>query len=98
MSTYTYKRLRKPADCGVWIPATKSFCEEPIHLWRRCEAHYIALKHDDLYETFRAMNLEQRQKSLDVLDDVQKHRPKWEFQGDEATLIAAQEQDDSTAS
>ena len=77
---YRYKRLKKADECGVWVPATQSFCEKPVYLWRRCEEHYVALKRDDLFETLRAMKQVQRQKALDMLDDVQKHRPTgWEY-------------------
>jgi hypothetical protein len=95
MSKYQYKRIRKPDDCGCWVPATQSFCAKPGYLWRRCEEHYVELTHDDLYETLRAMSLEQRQKALDMLDDVQKHRPKWEFAGAEDELTASQEIQDA---
>jgi hypothetical protein len=80
MSKYTYKRLRTPDDCGVWVPATQSFCERPVHLYRRCEEHFAALKKDDLYETIRLMAPEERKTALDVLDSVQKHRPAWEYE------------------
>jgi hypothetical protein len=92
---YRYNRLKKADECGVWVPATQSFCSKPVYLWRRCEEHYVALKRDDLYETIRAMTQEQRHAALNVLDDVQKHRPKWEFQGAEDELIAAQEKHDA---
>ena len=92
---YRYKRLKKADECGVWVPATQSFCSKPVYLWRRCEEHYVALKHDDLYETFRAVSPEQRKTALDVLDDVQKRRQKWEFVGAENKLIQEQEKKDA---
>lgn len=83
MSKYQYKRLKKADPCEVWIPVSQSFCEKPVYLWRRCQEHYAALKHDDLYETFRAMSPEERKTALDMLDNVQKHRSKWEYEPQE---------------
>jgi hypothetical protein len=79
MSKYTYKRLKKPDDCGVFVVATQSFCEKPVSQWRRCAEHFAALQRDDLYETIRAMTQEERKTALDLLDDVQKRRPGWEY-------------------
>jgi hypothetical protein len=84
MGKYQYRRLKKADECGVWVPATQSFCKKPVHLWRRCEEHYVALKHNDLYETIRAMSPEERKRAIDMLDNVQKHRPAgWEYEPQE---------------
>jgi len=80
MSEYTYKRLKKPDDCGVFVAATQSFFKKPVSQWRRCAEHYAALTHDDLFETIKAMTPVARNRALDKLDDVQKHRPKWEYE------------------
>jgi hypothetical protein len=77
--------------CLVWMG--HRFCENPIYRYRRCEAHFAALKRDDLFKSIHAMSEEQRQKALDMLDDEQKHRPRWQYEGREAELIAAQERE-----
>jgi hypothetical protein len=77
--------------CGVWMG--HGFCWNPIFRWRRCEAHFAALKRDDLYRSIRAMSVEQRERALEVLDDLQKRRPGWEYENPqgEAALIVEQE-------
>jgi predicted amidohydrolase YtcJ len=83
------KRRTKDEPCGVFMGR---FCENPVYRYRRCEAHFAALKHHGLFESLHAMSDEQREKALDMLDDVQKRRPRWEYAGKESELIAAQEQ------
>jgi hypothetical protein len=82
--------------CGVFMG--HGFCENPVYHstgparhYRRCEVHFAALKRDDLFDSLKLMDDEQREKALDMLDDIQKHRPHWEYEGREAELIAAQE-------
>jgi hypothetical protein len=91
------RHTKEPEPCGIFMG--HSFCENPIYRgtgparhYRRCEVHFAALKHDDLFESLCAMSDEQREKALDMLDDIQKHRPHWEYEGREAELIATQEQ------
>jgi hypothetical protein len=69
------------------------FCENRQYRYRRCEAHFAALKQDGLFGSLYAMAEEQRERALDMLDQLQKVRPRWEFAGRESELIAAQEQD-----
>jgi hypothetical protein len=88
-------RGRGHETCGVWIPAEQKFCEEPVLALRRCRRHYDNLKKDDLWRSLQRMEKEQRERSLDMLDDVQKHREPWTYRNDEGErqLIAEQERD-----
>jgi hypothetical protein len=94
------RRSKDVELCGVFMG--HSFCENPIYKgtnparrYRRCEVHFAALKRDDLYESLRALDDEHFEKALSMLDDVQKHRPRWQYEGREAELIAAAQEQKS---
>lgn len=85
-------RCRQIRECGVYIPARGSFCDLPcISIFRRCEFHTRALHQDGLSESLRHMKAAERKQALNMLDAVQKIRPPWTYAGDEESLIAAQE-------
>jgi hypothetical protein len=77
--------------CGVFMGY--DFCENPQYRYRRCEVHFAALKRDDLFDSLKRMDDDQRERALDMLDQVQKVRPRWEYEGREAELIASQERE-----
>lgn len=80
------KHSKDPELCGVFMG--HGFCENRVYRYRRCEAHFAALKRDDLFKSLHAMSEEQRERALDMLDQTQKVRPRWEFSGDEESLAA----------
>ena len=88
---------RPKAKCGIWMPATRDFCEELNFCYRRCQKHYEILKRDaKLFKRLRAASREERAVMLDALDLVQKVRPEssWEYENPagEAELIARGEE------
>ena len=58
---------------------------------RRCRRHYYNLKKDNVWGSMQSMTKERRSAALDVLDDVQKRRPPWQYEGNEAGLISERE-------
>ena len=85
-------RSRGHNPCGVWIPAENKFCIEPTFSCHRCTKHYADLKKDDQWASLRRMGREQKERALDVLDNIQKRRPSWSYEPQgEAELIAEQE-------
>ena len=84
-------RNRGHEICGIWIVSEGKFCEEFVFSLRRCKRHYYALKKDDLWRLLQLMTKEQREIALNVLDEMQRHRPHWQYEGNEAGLIAEQE-------
>lgn len=84
-------RSFRRATCRIWTGV--DFCEEHQFCYRRCRAHYEALKRDaDLYRSLKAASKEERKKMLDRLDAVQKRRPTngWQYENPsgEADLMA----------
>jgi hypothetical protein len=82
------RKYRQP-PCGVLTP--HGFCELPQKRFGRCAYHVECLKADSHFEMLRKAKAADRKRIIAVLDAAQKVRPHWEYEGDEASLIAAQE-------
>src|ERR1700683_3621458 len=72
-------RHRGREICGIWMPEGK-FCPEFVFSLRRCKRHYYAFRKDDIWRVLHSATKEQREISLNVLDSLQKRRPKWEYE------------------
>ena len=88
------RKVRAPRTCCIHGCEEKNFC------YGRCRGHYFGL--DPIaYERMKNMTRAERKIEIDRMiaeqAEVAAVRSRWEFLGDEASLIAAEEAKDTQA-